>query len=548
MSDMSTFARNIMERTYSHKKPDGTPETWEDISDRCVKHTLRAVGMDMRSSMAKELKRLVIARKFVPAGRYLYAAGNQYHQVNNCLLMRVHDSREGWAELLQKACMSLMSGAGIGVNYSDIRHENAVIRKTGGIASGPLPLIQIVNECGRGVVQGGSRRSAIWAGLRWNHPDIHKFIRAKNWPSEIHTLKAKDFSFPAPLDITNISVGLDDDFFAAYSNPDDPEHAMANSVYWEVVEQMLRTGEPGFTVDTGKNAGENLRNACGEVSSRDTDDICNLGSLNLGRIESIDELRYIVELATGFLLAGSVYTDVPYSDVDRILSRNRRLGLGLMGVHEWLLVRGKRYGRDDELSDWLNVYAESGKYANAWADEWGLKHPKKTRAIAPNGTTSIIAETTGGIEPIFCVAYKRRYMKGPNHCYQYVIDPVAKRLIERGVDPKDIEDAYRLAEDVERRVDFQAWIQQYVDHCISSTVNLPHWGSELNNKGRVREFGNMLMKYLPNLRGITTYPDGSRGGQPLTPVSYSEAMEGEGKEIIEEQANICSIRGGSCGD
>jgi ribonucleoside-diphosphate reductase alpha chain len=219
-----------------------------------------------------------------------------------------------------------------------------------------------------------------------------------------------------------------------------------------------------------------------------------------------------------------------------------------MGVHEWLLLRGKRYGQDEELGRWLSVYAESGKYANKWADEWGLKHPKKTRAIAPNGTTSIVAETTGGIEPVFCVAYKRRYMKGPNHCYQYVIDPVARRLIDQGVDPNSIEDAYRLAEDVERRVSFQAWVQQYVDHCISSTINLPAWGTEFNNKDLVREFGNMLMKHLPNLRGITTYPDGSRGGQPLTPVSYQEAQAGEGKEIIEEQMNVCSLRGGSCGD
>jgi len=132
--------------------------------------------------------------------------------VGNCLLLRAHDSREGWSELVGKSCKGLMTGAGIGAVYSDIRHENAPIRKTGGIASGPLPLIQIINECGRGVMQGGTRRAAIWAGLRWNHPDIHKFIKAKNWPEEIIRLKEKDFSFPAPLDHTNISVGLDDDF------------------------------------------------------------------------------------------------------------------------------------------------------------------------------------------------------------------------------------------------------------------------------------------------------------------------------------------------
>jgi len=468
--------------------------------------------------------------------------------VGNCLALRAHDSREGWSELVGKSCKALMTGAGVGVVYSDVRHEGALIRKTGGTASGPLPLIQMINECGRGVMQGGVRRSAIWAGLHWNHPDIHKFIRIKNWPDEIKALKAKDYSFPGPLDHTNISTILDDDFFAAYEDDEDPEHPLAHSVYWAVIEQMLRTGEPAFTVDVGKNAGENNRNACCELTTRDTDDICNLGSLNLGAIDDIEELKYLVEISTAFLLAGSVYTDVPYSDVDKVLSKNRRLGLGLMGIHEWLLKRGKVYGPDEELGIWLKAYSRSGKYANSYADEWGLKRPKKTRAIAPNGTTGIVAETTGGIEPIFCVAYKRAYLKGTQQHYQYVVDPVAKRLIAGGIDPAAIEDAYDLAQNVERRVAFQAWVQQYVDHAISSTINLPAWGSEHNNKDTVRAFGSMLFRYLPQLRGITTYPDGSRGGQPLTPVTYMEAVGQEGIELIEEQKNVCSLTGGSCGD
>ncbi len=614
--------------------------------------------------------------------------------VGNCLLLRAHDSREGWSEIMAKASKALMTGAGIGVVYSGVRHEGANIRKTGGTASGPIPLMQMVNECGRGVIQGGSRRSAIWAGLNWSHPDVHKFIKVKNWPPEIVSLKERDFSFPATLDHTNISVGLDDAFFQAYNDDEDPKHAMAHSVYWSVIEQMLRTGEPGFTVDTGDNAGEDLRNAplsadthvltqggykmirelvgkattlwtgkrwakdvvfektgenvevlevqitggrkikadpkheffverwegagtrrtlksidkvpanelqegdilkssfslpprrsqvkvlkvvkclqpedvfccdvrwgehsfvaegvlvsnCCEVTSEDTDDICNLGSVNLANVESIDELRHLLDIGCAFLLAGSVYTDVPYTDVDKVLSTNRRIGLGLMGVHEWMLKRGKPYEPDEELGLWLTAYSKSGKYANAWADEWGLTRPKKTRAIAPNGTTSIVVETTGGIEPIFCVAYKRRYLKGKEIFFQYVVDPCAKRLIEGGVDPDTIEDAYVLSQDVERRVAFQAWMQQFVDHAISSTINLPEWGSEYNNKDLVRPFGAMLIRYLPRLRGITTYPDGSRGGQPLSPVSYTEATKQEGIEMIEEQQNVCSLTGGSCGD
>jgi ribonucleoside-diphosphate reductase alpha chain len=258
-------------------------------------------------------------------------------------------------------------------------------------------------------------------------------------------------------------------------------------------------------------------------------------------------MQKTVELATAFLLAGTVYSDVPYAKVDQVRTNNRRLGLGLMGLHEWLLVHGKKYGPNPELGEYLNIYSTSGDYATAYAKEWDLSIPVKTRAIAPNGTISIVAETTSGIEPIFCVAYKRRYLKGSSWNYQYVVDPTAKRLIEMGINSYDIEDAYTLSENVERRVAFQAWVQQYVDHAISSTINLPAWGSELNNDSTVQSFGNMLIKYLPQLRGITCYPDGARSGQPINPVKYSTAMK-HGGEVFEEAGDVCSIsKGESCG-
>ena len=547
--EMSEFARTVMEHKYAHDLDEGGKEDWPEIAHRSTKYVMNSVGVRMNHNIAKDLRRLIEEMKFIPGGRYLYATGRPYHQTQNCLLLRCHDSREGWAELLHNAAMALMSGAGIGVDYSDVRHRGSKIRKTGGVATGPIALMQMLNECGRGIMQGGSRRSAIWAGLRWSHPDVHEFIRLKDWSEEIIAMKAKDFNFPAPLDQTNISVILDEEFFEAYHDPDHEQHPLAYSVYWAVVEHMLRTGEPGFSVDVGKNAGETLRNACTEVTSHDDSDICNLGSLNLARIETIEEFREAVRLATGYLLAGTVYSDVPYAEVDRVRTKNRRLGLGLMGVHEWLLKRGKRYEPDHELSLWLLEYQKSTKYAREWCREWELSYPKKTRAVAPTGTIGIIAETTTGMEPIFCAAYKRRYLKGDQWHYQYVIDPTARRLVESGMPVEAIEDAYTLAQDVERRVKMQQWVQQYVDHGISSTINLPAWGSQWNNSSHVRPFGDMLIKYLPGLRGITVYPDGSRGGQPLVPVPYAEAVAHEGAEMVEETTNVCSVtKGGSCGD
>src|SRR5262249_16239072 len=160
------------------------------------------------------------------------------------------------------------------------------------------------------------------------------------------------------------------------------------------------------------------------------------------------------------------------------------------------------YQPDDELAQYLAIYQQSTSIAAKYAEQCDLSHPVKTRAIAPTGTIGIIGETTTGIEPIFCVAYKRRYAKGSTWNYQYVVDPTAKRLIDKGIAPESIEDAYSLAEDVERRVQFQAWMQGFVDHSISSTINLPQWGTELNNEAGVQKFGKMLIKYLPQLRGI----------------------------------------------
>lgn len=544
---MSEFAKTIMQNKYSHILKDGSKENWANIAHR-QRIVLKAVSAP--KSLQDQLEQYVLERKFIPGGRYLYAVGRPYHQTQNCLLLRAEDSREGWADLMHKSGMALMTGAGIGCNYSDIRAEGKPIRKTGGVATGPIALMQMINEIGRGVMQGGSRRSAIWAGLIWDHPDVHKFIVLKNWIPEVRDLKARDFSFPATLDGTNISVCLNDEFFEAYNNDKHPKHSLAQSVYWAVIERMLKTGEPGFSIDLGKQEKENLRNACTEITSADDSDICNLGSVNLARITSVEDMRGVVEVATAFLLAGTVYSDVPYAKVDSIRTKNRRLGLGLMGVHEFFMTRGQKYGSNTtDLEKYLREYEQSTRFARQYAREWDLSTPIATRAIAPTGTIGIVGETTTGLEPMLAAAYKRRYLKGNSVWeYQYVIDPTAKKMVESGaVKPEELEDAYSLASDPERRLAFQSYLQGFVDHGISSTINLPAWGSEENNKDTVRKFGDIFIKYLPKLRGFTVYPDGARSGQPLTPVAYKTAQKHLGN-IFVESGDVCDItRGGNCG-
>lgn len=544
--EMSSFAYGVFASKYAYKDLDGNViETWEDTAKRVTSNVLGALGYQSGDEEYDKILELIKKRKFMPGGRYLYASGRELHQTQNCLLLKADDSREGWADLMHRSAMALQTGAGIGVDYSDVRCSGSVIRKTGGVASGPISLMKIINEIGRNVMQGGSRRSAIWAGLNWKHQDIFKFIDCKKWSDLVKNAKQNDFFFPGDLDMTNISVLLDDLFFEAFNDEDHEWHNHAVEVYDKATRGAIKNAEPGISVDIGEDSGETLRNACCEVTSRDDSDICNLGSINLARIANIEELEEVVRLSTLFLLAGTVYSHLPYDKVKQIRAKNRRLGLGIMGIHEWLLQRGYKYGPSDELAKWLDVYATSTTVAARWADLHKLSRPIKTRAIAPTGTIGIVAETTTGIEPIFCSAYKRRVREanpdGDLVKYTYVVDPTAKRILEAGVSPEKIEDAYSLSYDVERRIEMQAWVQGWVDHAISSTINLPY---AIVDEFEVKDFQDTLMKYLPKMRGVTVYPDGVIAGQPLTNVPLDYALSQEGV-VVEESEEKCVS--GVCG-
>ena len=319
-------------------------------------------------------------------------------------------------------------------------------------------------------------------------------------------------------------------------------------IFTENVRQAMRTAEPGFSFNFFDKNDETLRNACTEVTSADDSDVCNLGSLNLGRIDNIKEFADVVELATKFLVCGTLKAQLPYRKVYDVREKNRRLGLGLMGLHEWLVKRGSQYEVTPELHQWLSVYrGVSDDISAKAADDLDVSKPVANRAIAPTGSIGILAGTSTGVEPIFATAYKRRYLKGQNRwVYQYVVDSAAQELIDRyGVDPDKVESALDLSSDYERRIKFQADVQDYVDQSISSTINLPAWGSKLNSEDTVPKFAATLAKYAPRLRGFTCYPDGSRGGQPLTSVPYSEAVTKLGEEFDEavETHDICDISG-----
>lgn len=545
---INRFKNSFAENVFNLKYRQGPNDTWDALCERLVEDVCGTRWGTERPLMSQsdrdQLVQYMKEMKFLAGGRYLYYAGRPNHYFNNCFLLRAEeDTREEWANVAQRATSCLMTGGGIGVDYSILRAAGKPIRRTGGVSSGPLSLMNMVNEIGRNVMQGGSRRSAIYASLNWLHEDIPAFLKAKNWSEQVKELKNKDFNFPAPLDMTNISVNYDDKWLY---NAD-----RANlHTFVENCRQAMMTGEPGFSFNFGDKQNETLRNACTEVTSVDDSDVCNLGSINISNIKSLEEFKHVVELGSKFLVCGTLRADLPYDKVYKVREKNRRLGLGLMGIHAWLLQRGYGYEVTPELHEWLKVYRdESERSANEHCERLYISKPVAYRAIAPTGSIGILAGTTTGIEPLFAVAYKRRYLTdGTKWKYEYVVDTTADQLIkEYGIDPNKIETAYGLSHDYEKRIKFQADIQDYVDMSISSTINLPSWGSKGNSEQDVGRFAETLSKYAPRLRGFTCYPDGSRGGQPLTEVPYEEAIKHRG--VVYDENDVCIIggKGGTCG-
>jgi len=540
---MSEFRSPLGETIFRNKYATGSGDTWESLGNRLVERVCGSVDPGDNDLLSKDdrrdLKAIITSFKFIPGGRYLYYSGRQAKFYNNCYLLRAEeDTREGWAEVTWEAMTCLMTGGGIGVDYSRIRPEGSLLKRTGGRASGPIPLMHCINEIGRNVMQGGSRRSAIYASLLWSHGDIDKFLKVKNWLPEVRKLKEKDFNFPAALDMTNVSVNYNTDALG--------KGLLNNPVFLANCKQAMKTSEPGFSFNFYEHENETLRNACCEVTSEDDSDVCNLGSINIANIETLEEFRAIVSLATKFLVCGTLRADLPYNKVKEVREKNRRLGLGLMGIHEWLLKRGGRYEVTEELRQWLKVYRdESDKTAKEFSNHLNISNPVAVRAIAPTGTIGMLAGTTTGIEPLYAVAYKRRYItEGHRWKYQYEVSPIADLLIkEYGLDPHSIETALSLSGDFERRVRFQADIQDYVDMSISSTINLQAWGSAQNNPDQVDNFARVLAKYASRLRGFTCYPDGGRGGQPITSIDYYDALKHHGVEFHE--MDVCA--GGVCG-
>lgn len=244
----SKFGEDIFNLKYKHEEC----ETWPKL---CSVLVHRVCDKFLKNSEIKDLIQYMSDMKFIPGGRYIYYAGRELKFFQNCYCFKAEeDTREEWARLTHDNMSALMTGGGVGNVVSTFRAKGSKLKRTGGVASGAITFIQILNEIGRRVQQGGARRSALWAGLHWDHDDMREFLNIKDWDNQFYSgvsigeLKRRDFEYPAALDMTNISVIYDN------YNGINSDEFMINC------ERALRTGEPGFSFNFD-NPNECLRNA-----------------------------------------------------------------------------------------------------------------------------------------------------------------------------------------------------------------------------------------------------------------------------------------------
>ena len=190
------------------------------------------------------------------------------------------------------------------------------------------------------------------------------------------------------LDQTNISVNYEDKWLMQYFADGD-----LDSVFIENVHQAMRTAEPGFSFNFFDKENETLRNAFTEVTSADDSDVCNLGSINMSRVKDIREMAEVVELATKFLICGTLKAKLPYDKVELTRAKNRRLGLGLMGMHEWLIQKGEQY---EVITGWQFIKG------------FLTKSPKQPQTDSPSA--DLLPKGRSLRQALFAVSYKRRYL------------------------------------------------------------------------------------------------------------------------------------------
>ncbi len=561
------IAEQIWDMKYRFKEADGTPKdvTVEDSWHR-IANDLASVEKDPSAWEGKFYEALEDF-KFLPAGRITAGAGTARKvTMFNCFVMgTIPDSMGGIFDMLKEAALTMQQGGGIGYDFSTIRPKGADVKGVAADASGPLSFMDVWDSMCRTIMSAGSRRGAMMATMRCDHPDIDDFITAK--------------SDAARLRMFNVSVLITDPFMEAVKADGPWDLVFTGEVYktvralelWDkIMQSTYDYAEPGVIFIDRINDANNLNycetiaatNPCGEQPLPPYG-ACLLGSINMARLVSdpfgkaaaIDEVALADLVATAVRMMDNVVdaSKFPLPAQEREAQAKRRIGLGVTGLADALLMVGQRYGSDEaarQTEEWLKAIAraaylasvdlakEKGAFPLFDADgylasgtmrmmdddvraeiaEHGIRNALLT-SIAPTGTISLYAgNVSSGIEPVFAYAYSRKVLqKDGSRTEEEVVDYAVQMWRDKFGD-KELPDYFVNAQTLAPldHVKMQAAAQKWVDSSISKTINCP----------KDIDFASFKEVYMEawdtGCKGCTTYRPNDVTGSVLT---VSEAFE-----------------------
>ncbi len=573
---MSRFAAPIAEQIwdmkYRFKQADGTPidQTVED-SWRRIARDLARVEKDPAQWEGKFYEALEDF-EYLPAGRITAGAGTA-RQVTlfNCFVMgTIPDSMGGIFDMLREAALTMQQGGGIGYDFSTIRPRGADVHGVAADASGPLSFMDVWDAMCRTIMSAGSRRGAMMATMRCDHPDIEQFITAK--------------SDPARLRMFNMSVLVTDPFMEAVKADGPWELVFDGKVYhtvqardlWnKIMQATYDYAEPGVIFIDRINQANNLSyvetiaatNPCGEQPLPPYG-ACLLGSINLARLvaEPFEDAAHLDEAALQELVATAVRmmdnvvdaSKFPLVEQEAEAQDKRRIGLGVTGLADALLMLGLRYGSDEaarQTERWLHAIAraaylasvdlakEKGAFPLFDAEKYlasgtmqqmdedvrdairehGIRNALLT-SIAPTGTISLYAgNVSSGIEPVFAYAYTRKVLqKDGSRTEEEVVDYAVQMWRDKFGDT-ELPDYFVNAQTLSPsdHVKMQAAAQKWIDSSISKTINCPEDIS-------FDAFKDVYMQaWDQGCKGCTTYRPNDVTGSVLTVSESEDTAPGE---------------------
>jgi ribonucleoside-diphosphate reductase alpha chain len=492
----------------------------------------------------------MMARDFLPNSPTLTGAGRDMC-LSACFVLPIEDSLDSIFETVKNAALVHKEGGGTGFDFSLLRPKGSFVKRTQGIASGPVSFLRVIDSATEAVKQGGTRRGANMGILRVDHPDIEEFIRMK-----IDGKSVNNF---------NISVAATDVFMEAVKadgsyDITDPYHKKvvgqkkARPVFDLIVESAWAVGDPGLIFIDRINAHNPTRglgpiratNPCGEQPLYEYES-CNLGSINMSRFFSpgakdlFDWERFgrTIALAVRFLDDVIDVNKYPLPQIEQMTRANRRIGLGVMGWADLLLRMRIRYDsptatrlaekimtfmRKESLAASARLAEERGSFPNISKSLYRGKKMRNatTLTIAPTGTISRIAGCSSSIEPVFAFEFTSKIIDGEIKDVHPIYEEWKKA---HSKDP--LPDYFRTAHEIspEWHIRTQAAFQKHVDNSVSKTVNFP-------NKAEVKDVEKAyLLAYELDTKGITIYRDGSRAEQVLYKASPDAKLHPKDRPI-----------------